>query len=66
MWAGDRLTDTSASAEDEITMRLGWKQVRDECRAALAVARVLRARGWPGKPRACGPDCDVLRGWSEA
>ena len=41
------------------TLRAGWGQVLEPCRLAWAVARFLRALGWTGMPRPCGPDCIV-------
>jgi hypothetical protein len=49
----------NASAEVGIvTLRYGWADVTEEpCRVAAEVARVLRNRGWNGRPRACSPCC---------
>ncbi|WP_206065014.1 hypothetical protein [Nocardioides sp. JQ2195] len=64
-WSDDRWADLDrdvvSAVEDEMTLRVGWKQVLEPCRLAAAVARILVARGWDGKPRACGPGCPVGR-----
>jgi hypothetical protein len=40
------------------TLRLTYGQVFDRaCSTAGKVARLLVARGWQGRPVACGPDC---------
>lgn len=57
-WA-DLDRDLSAAASGEVTVRAGWGQVLEPCRLAAAVARLLRSRGWAGRPRACGPGCPV-------
>jgi hypothetical protein len=49
--------DLDAAAGGMITLRLGWRQVVDPCHAAVAVARILRGRGWPGAWSACSPAC---------
>lgn len=59
-WA-DLDRDIDSAVNGDITLRAGWKQVLSPCRLAVAVARVLMARGWQGSPRACGPDCPVGR-----
>ncbi len=45
----------------EITLRYRWRHVLDPCRTAAQVAAALQARGWPGRPRACGPHCPGVR-----
>ncbi len=45
----------------EVTLRYRWRHVLDPCRTAAQVAAALTARGWPGRPRACGPGCSVAR-----
>jgi hypothetical protein len=42
-----------------LTLRAGWGQVLQPCRLTMAVAAVLHARGWDGRPRRCGPDCSI-------
>ncbi len=51
--------DLDSATAGSITLRLGWGQVLDACRAAAGVARVLLARGWEGRPRACSATCPV-------
>jgi len=47
-------------ASDELTLRYRWSHVAaNGCVVALQVARALIARGWDGRPRACGPRCPV-------
>jgi hypothetical protein len=49
--------DVDAAAGGVITVRLGWRQVAEACRTAIAVTRILTARGWPGAWSACSPAC---------
>ena len=57
-WAGfDR--DLEAAVDGAVTIRLGWRQVVDPCRVALALARLLRRLGWQGEARPCRPGCSV-------
>lgn len=58
-WA-DLDRDVSAVVSHRITIRLGYGQVLQPCRVATALAQVLIARGWAGRPRPCGPDCPVV------
>lgn len=62
-WAADRWADLDrdidSALDDQMTLRVGWKQVLDPCRLAAAVARLLRARGWRGQPQACSLTCPV-------
>jgi hypothetical protein len=52
--------DLGLAAGHRVTLRLGWGQVVARgCRTALGVAAVLEARGWPGPPTPCGPECAV-------
>lgn len=53
--------DIQSTLNGDITLRLGWRHVEQSCRSAAAVARLLRARGWTGSLRRCGPDCTVER-----
>jgi very-short-patch-repair endonuclease len=56
-WA-DQRRDNAAAGQGIITIRYSWAEVRYRpCRTAAEVAAVLRSRGWPGLPRACGPGC---------
>lgn len=57
-WA-DLDRDVTALLGGGATMRLGWGQVLEPCRAALVVGRFLEARGWSGAPTPCGPGCAV-------
>lgn len=53
----DRDLDNAAS-HDELTLRIGYRQVfRDGCATAAKVGQVLRRRGWGGVISACA-DCD--------
>lgn len=38
--------DIDSARSGVTTIRLGWKQVQDSCRAAAAVAAMLRLKGW--------------------
>lgn len=51
--------DLGAAVAGQVTLRPGWRQVLEPCRLASVVARVLRARGWTGTPRPCGPACSL-------
>lgn len=57
----DLARDLAVAASGRVTVRLGWRQVFDEsCGSAVAMAAVLRQRGWEGRPRRCGPGCAVV------
>jgi hypothetical protein len=57
--------DLDAAVERRTTIRLGYGQVYARpCAAAARVAVLLRHRGWTDTSVACGPDCQVLSGWS--
>lgn len=56
--------DIESVLEGDTTMRLGLRQVLDSCRAALVVARLLKALGWSEDPKPCGPGCLVAPGAS--
>ncbi|HYF73067.1 MAG TPA: type IV toxin-antitoxin system AbiEi family antitoxin domain-containing protein [Nocardioides sp.] len=44
----------------ELTLRYRWSHVRlTPCATAGQVAAALRARGWTGSPRSCGPACTL-------
>jgi hypothetical protein len=59
----DQARDNAAAADGQQSLRYGWAQVRWEpCATAAEVARVLRRRGWKGRPRPCSPGCPVGRG----
>lgn len=57
-WA-DLDRDIESAEQGDLTIRAGMKQVLDPCRLATAVARILTARGWPGRPHPCRPGCPV-------
>lgn len=57
-WA-DLQRDLEAAMADQLTLRPGWAQVLEPCRLATLVATVLRARGWEGTGRSCGPGCGL-------
>ena len=63
-WTRDRWADMDrdllAATESILSLRLGWRQVEEApCRTAARLGQVLRARGWAGRPRPCGPTCAV-------
>lgn len=61
----DRASDQSrdnavVEAEEAAPLRYGWTPVAGRpCQVAGQLARVLRRRGWKGRPRRCGPDCTL-------
>ena len=58
----DTSRDNAAAAGGHQTLRYGWSQVKwQPCETAAEVARVLRRRGWGGRPRPCSPGCPVQR-----
>jgi hypothetical protein len=47
----DQDRELLSAAVDLLTLRLGWRHAEvAACRTAGRLARVLRARGWPGSP----------------
>jgi hypothetical protein len=58
--AADRRRDALASADGLVTIRHTYADVLDPCQTAGSVAAVLRARGWDGFLRGCGPACTAL------
>lgn len=60
--------DLESAVAGDVTVRLGWRHVLQPCRVAAVVGRLLRARGWAGELRSCGPGCAVrgVRGTSSA
>lgn len=56
----DRDLDAAVAGKD--TVRLGWGQVFDRaCETAAKVSALHLARGWCGRPQACGAaDCGVV------
>jgi hypothetical protein len=58
----DKTRDNAAAADGKQSLRYGWSQVKwQPCQTAAEVARVLRRRGWGGRPRPCSPGCPVQR-----
>jgi hypothetical protein len=58
----DKARDNAAAADGQQSLRYGWAHVRwAPCATAAEVARVLRSRGWQGRPRPCSPGCPVGR-----
>jgi very-short-patch-repair endonuclease len=56
----DMKRDNAAARRNETTLRYGWDDVRHRpCDVAAEVAAVLRARGWQGRPKSCGPHCSA-------
>lgn len=66
----DGRRDRSALVAGRITLRCYWTDlVPTGCALAGEVGQVLRARGWTGAPRPCGPGCPVgstSRAWDIA
>src|SRR4029077_790484 len=59
----DNHRDNQAGAHGILTTRYGWRDVYGHpCETALLQARILRKRGWTGRPRPCSPACPVRRG----
>jgi very-short-patch-repair endonuclease len=59
----DRRRDNGVAVAGGVTLRYGWTEVvTDACGVAAEIAGVLRARGWQGTLRACGPGCGVTEG----
>ena len=52
----DKRRDNANTVRGILTLRFGMLDLGDRrCETASAVATLLRSRGWPGSPRACGP-----------
>lgn len=52
--------DLVAAVDAEVTVRLGWGQVFDRsCRTAGHLGRIMRSRGWTGRPTPCGSGCGL-------
>ncbi|WP_067434945.1 hypothetical protein [Nocardioides jensenii] len=51
--------DIDALVDRQVTVRVRWRQILDPCRLAAALTRLLWARGWTGRPIACGDACAV-------
>jgi hypothetical protein len=58
--AEDMDRDTIAASDGKATIRFGYRQVVvSRCKTAQRVIDLLRARGWRGRARTCGPTCPV-------
>jgi hypothetical protein len=56
----DTARDNAAAVDGVQSLRYGWAQVKwQACETAVEVAKVLRQRGWQGRPRPCSPACPV-------
>jgi len=54
----DTRRDNANLAQGVRTLRYGWPDATEHrCRTAGEIATVLRARGWTGTLRPCGPSC---------
>jgi len=62
-WSSDRWDDldrdVDSAVHGHLTVRIGWRQVLEPCRLAERMGRILVARGWPSRPRGCGPGCQA-------
>jgi hypothetical protein len=57
----DKARDNAAAVDGIQSLRYGWSQVKwQACETAVEVAKVLRRRGWKGRPRPCSPACPVI------
>ena len=62
----DKARDNAAAVGGMQSLRYGWNDVRRQpCATAVQVARVLRLRGWDGRPRSCLPGCPAERALAE-
>jgi hypothetical protein len=64
-FSGDRWDDQDrdllVAGDDVMTLRLGWRHTETTpCRTAGRLGRVLRRRGWDGRPQSCGPMCTAV------
>lgn len=58
----DNRRDRRTAASGRVTLRTDWVEVHfDRCALARDVADTLRARGWRGQIRPCGPSCRAAR-----
>jgi very-short-patch-repair endonuclease len=56
----DTRRDNQNLAQGTVTLRYGWPDATENrCRTAAEIAVVLRRRGWTGRLRPCGPDCQA-------
>jgi hypothetical protein len=54
----DKRRDNANTVNGIVTLRFGFLDLSDRpCDTAIAVATLLRRRGWTGYPRACHPNC---------
>ena len=54
----DKRRDNANAISGILTLRFGLIDLGERrCETAIAVATVLRSRGWTGSPRACGSGC---------
>lgn len=49
--------DVAALVAGDLTVRVGWGQVLEPCRLAVAVGQILCQRGWTEETQPCGPEC---------
>lgn len=58
----DRAQDRMAAGQGEVVLRAGWAEITARpCDLAADVAVAQRARGWTGRPHACGAGCTLPR-----
>lgn len=56
----DRRRDNTAMAGGRFTLRYGWFEVEcSRCAVAGEVGGTLTGLGWDGRPRRCGPTCEL-------
>ena len=58
-WA-DLDRDIDSAVDGDLTIRLEWRHTDEPCRTAESVGRLLKARGWMGTVRPCGPGCTAV------
>ncbi len=62
-WAGrhrDGRRDRKAARSGQLTVRGTWLDIAGApCEFAGDLGGILQTRGWPGRPRMCGPGCSV-------
>jgi very-short-patch-repair endonuclease len=52
--------DNSIAGQGITTLRYNWADVTERaCGVAAEIAVVLQQRGWTGRPRQCGPGCQI-------
>jgi very-short-patch-repair endonuclease len=57
----DMRRDNAAAVDGRRVLRYGWTDVAGQpCAVAAQVATVLRASGWTGMARRCGPHCSMI------